>query len=256
MEMILVKNVNDIGFEPTPKWIRVVFHNKVIAESKRTRLLLPGGPPYYYFPQDDVRFDLLELTGYAKQTPLLGKASFWTVRDGDRIAENAAWTYVEPVSQSIDLSNYITFDWDSMDAWYEEDEEVYIHPHDPHKRIDILESTRHIEVIVLGEKVADTYRPVLLFETGLPVRYYFPVMDVRRDLLIDSDKISGCAYKGKAKYYSVKVRNQVAQDIAWYYQYPALETIKIRGRIAFLNERTDALYVDGEKQERPKTVWS
>ncbi len=143
-----------------------------------------------------------------------------------------------------------------MDAWYEEDEEIYVHPHDPYKRIDILESSRHVEVVVLGEKVADTRRPILLFETGLPVRYYFPRLDVRIDLLIDSDKTTGCAYKGKAQYYSVKVGDQIAQDIAWYYQYPGIEAIKVRARIAFFNERVDALYVDGEKQEKPETVWS
>lgn len=256
MEMILVKNVQDIRFEPTPKWVRVVFHNKVIADSKRASLLLPGGPPYYYFPREDVRMELLEPTDHQGQTPLLGKTTFWSIKDGGRVAENAAWTYAEPVSESIDLSEYITFDWDSVDGWYEEDEEIYVHPHDPHKRIDILESTRHVEVVVLGEKVADTHKPMLLFETGLPVRYYFPRLDVRRDLLVASDKITGCAYKGKAQYYSVKVGDKIAPDIAWYYQYPGIEAIKVRGRIAFFNERVDALYVDSEKQEKPETVWS
>lgn len=256
MEMIVVRNVQDISFEPTPKWVRVLFGSKFIADSKRARLLSAGGPPYYYFPREDIRLDLLEPTVHQEETTLLGKASFWTVRDGDRVAENAAWTYLEPASESIDLSRYITFDWDEMDAWFEEDEEVYIHPHDPHKRIDILESTRHVKVVVLGEKVADTHRPILLFETGLPVRYYCPGLDVRRELLVASDKITGCAYKGRVQYCSVKVGNQIAQDIAWYYQYPGIEATKIRGRIAFFNERLDVLCVDGEKQDKPETIWS
>jgi uncharacterized protein (DUF427 family) len=104
--------------------------------------------------------------------------------------------------------------------------------------------------------VADTYKPVLLFETGMPTRYYFPKLDVRMDLLNSSDKATVCAYKGKAKYYSVKIGDSVVRDIAWYYSYPSMEALKIRGRIAFFNEHVDALYVDGEKQKKPETPWS
>ncbi|MDZ4230994.1 MAG: DUF427 domain-containing protein [Dehalococcoidales bacterium] len=245
-----------IAFEPSPKWVRVLFGGKFIADSKRACLLLPGGPPYYYFPREDVRMNLLEPTEHREQTRLLGEASFWTVRAGEHVALNAAWTYPQPVSESLDLSTYVTFDWDKMDAWFEEGEEVRVHPHDPHKRIDILESTRHVQVVVLGETIADSHHPMLLFETGLPTRYYFPRLDVRMDLLENSDKVTGCAYKGKAQYYSVRVDNRVARDIAWYYPYPMLEATKIAGRIAFFNEHVDALYVDDEQQEKPNTQWS
>ena len=200
--------------------------------------------------------DLLEPTDHSEKIPLLGEASFWTVKVGERAAQDAAWSYPQPVSESIDLGDYITFDWDKMDAWFEENEEVYVHPHDPHKRIDVLESTRHVRVVVLGETVADTNKPILLFETGLPTRYYFPKLDVCQDLLVRSDKITGCAYKGKASYYSVKVGDKIAKDIAWYYPYPENEAIKIRGRIAFFNEHVDALFVDEEEQEKPITPWS
>jgi uncharacterized protein (DUF427 family) len=191
-----------------------------------------------------------------EHSPDLGDASYWTAEVRERIAENAAWTYPKRISDTFDLSGYVAFVWDKMDAWFEEDEEVYVHPHDPHKRIDILESTRHVQVVVLGETVADTHRPMLLFETGLPTRYYFPKLDVRAGLLEDSDKTTGCAYKGKARYYSVKVGDRIARNIAWYYPYPAAEAVKIAGRIAFFNEHVDALYVDGEEQAKPKTYWS
>jgi uncharacterized protein (DUF427 family) len=256
MEMVMAKNAAEIGFEPSPKWIRVMFGSQLIADSKRAKLLLPGGPPYYYFPTEDVRMDLLEPTDHNEKSPLLGKPSFWTVRVEEHMAKNAAWTYTQPVSESLDLSGYVTFDWDKMDAWFEEDEEVHVHPHDPHKRIDILQSTRHVQVVMLSETVADTHRPILLFETGLPTRYYFPKLDVRIDLLVDSDKVTGCAYKGKARYYSVKVGDKVSRDIAWYYPYPMVESAKIAGRIAFFNEHVDALYIDGEEQEKPETPWS
>jgi uncharacterized protein (DUF427 family) len=256
MEMVLVKSRAEIGFEPSHKWVRVLFGGHFIADSKRTRLLLPGGPPYYYFPREDVRMELLEPTDHRGGAPLLGEACFWTVRVGKQVAHNAAWTYPHTVSETLDLGDYITFDWDKMDAWFEENEEVRVHPHDPHKRIDILESTRHVKVVVLGETVAETHHPVLLFETGLPTRYYFSRLDVRMDLLTPSDKTTGCAYKGKAQYYSVTVGDRIAHDIAWYYPYPTLEASRIAGRIAFFNEHVDALYVDGEEQKKPRTHWS
>lgn len=256
MKSFTAKNGVPIGFEPSPKWIRVMFGGEFIADSKRAHLLLAGGPPYYYFPKEDVKIDFLEQTTHTEYSPLLGEASFWSVKVKDRVAEDAAWSYLEPVSETFDLSGYISFQWNKMDAWFEESEEVYIHPHDPYKRIDILESRRSIRVVVLGETVAETHHPMLLFETGLPTRYYFPKLDVRLEWFEASDKITGCAYKGKAQYYSVRVGDRVARDIAWYYPYPMTEAAKIAGRIAFFNEHVDALYVDGEEQEKPKTPWS
>ena len=256
MKSFTAKKGRVVGFEPSPKWIRVLFGGEFIADSKRVHLLLPGGPPYYYFPKEDVRMDVLKKTAHTEYSSLLGEASFWTVGVGDKVAEDAAWSFPEPISETLDLSGYISFRWDKMDAWFEEGEEVHVHPHDPYKRIDILESSRHVRVVVLGETVADTHRPVLLFETGLPTRYYLPKLDVRMELLEPSDKKTGCAYKGEAQYYSVRVGGKLARDIAWYYPYPAVEAAKIAGRIAFFNEHVDALYVDGEEQEKPKTPWS
>lgn len=248
MERIRGKSITEIRTEPCPKWVRVMLGGKFIADSKRVKMLFIGGPPRYYFPKEDVRMDLLTPAGESKQNPPLGKASFWTVKVGDRVAEKGAWTYNQPVSESVDLSAYITFDWPKMDAWFEENEEVYGHAHDPYKRIDTLVSTRHIEVVVLGEKVADSRNPVLLFETGLMTRYYLPRLDVRQDSLAPSQHTTVCAYKGRANYYSVKVGDKTAQDIVWYYRHPTTEVSKIAGRLAFYNERVDAFYVDGKKQ--------
>jgi uncharacterized protein (DUF427 family) len=159
------------------------------------------------------------------------------------------------VSDALDLSNFIAFDWNKMDGWYEEAEEVFIHPHDPYHRIDTLQSTRHIKVVINDETVAESRRSVLLFETGLPTRYYLPKVDVRLELLEPSDRTSGCAYKGIAQYYSVKIAGELIRDICWYYRYPTNPMAEIANMIAFFSERVD-LYVDGEKQTRPETVWS
>lgn len=255
IQSITTNSGQEIKFEPSPKWVRVMLGGIFVADSKRAHLLLPGGPPFYYFPKEDVRMDLLEPTQHTKRSATLGTARYWTVKAGGKIAENAAWSYPEPVSSSLDLSGFVAFDWDKMDAWFEEAEEVYVHPHDPYHRIDIVQGSRHVTVIVDGETVADSNHPVLLFETGLPTRYYLPKLDVRMDWLVPSEKITGCAYKGKAQYYSLKIGQKTVPDIAWYYTYPTTETTKIAGRIAFFNERVD-LYVDGVKQPRPVTPWS
>ena len=142
-----------------------------------------------------------------------------------------------------------------MDAWYEEDDEVYVHPRDPYKRIDVLHSSRHVRVVIAGETVAETRRPCLLFETGLPTRYYVPREDVRMDLLEPTELTTRCPYKGMASYWSVRVGDYVAENGVWSYSDPIPECAKIKDRLCFYNERVD-LYVDGELQSRPQTMWS
>jgi uncharacterized protein (DUF427 family) len=133
---------------------------------------------------------------------------------------------------------------------------VYVHPRDPYKRVDVLHSSRHVRVIVAGELVAETRRPSLLFETGLPTRYYIPRADVRMDLLVPTETETRCPYKGLATYYAVHIGPTVVRDIAWYYRHPIPECSKIENLVCFFNERVDALYVDGELQPKPRTLWS
>ena len=256
MQVHPVMEREKILFEPTRKWLRVMLAGKIIADSRKVYLLLPGGPPFYYFPQSDVCMDMLKPTDRTSESTRFGKAVYWDIKIGEELIENAAWTYPQPLAPGIDLSGYVSFDWNKMEAWFEENEQVYVHPHDPHKRIDILNSTRHIEVVVGGQKVAVSDRPTLLFETGLPTRYYLPSLDVRMDLLVPSDTVTGCAYKGKANYYSVKIGDKIFPDIAWYYRYPMMEAAKIAGLLCFYNERVDKLSVDGEEQTKPVTEWS
>jgi uncharacterized protein (DUF427 family) len=142
-----------------------------------------------------------------------------------------------------------------MDAWFEEDEEVYVHPRDPYTRVDILPSSRHVEVVVNGVKVADSHQPRLLFETGLPTRYYLPLVDVRLDLLHPSSSTSRCPYKGTASYWCVEAGDQTVEDLVWIYRTPVQESVRIAGLACFYNEKVD-VYVDGELQERPHTKFS
>jgi uncharacterized protein (DUF427 family) len=243
-------------FEDSPRRVRVMFGGETIADSKRAKLLHETGHlPIYYFPDEDLRMDLLEESDHTTYCPFKGDASYWSVRVGDNVSENAVWSYPDPIDSAPPLAGYLAFYWHLMDHWYEEDEEVFVHPRDPYHRVDILESSRHVKVRVNGEVVAETQRPKILFETGLPPRYYIPPEDVREDALLKSEKTTRCPYKGIASYWSVEVGDGRAEDLVWYYPEPIPEAAKIEGLLAFFNEKVD-LEVDGEEQERPLTRWS
>ncbi len=138
---------------------------------------------------------------------------------------------------------------------YEEEEEVFVHARDPYKRVDAIASSRHVEVSVGGVTVADSRRPILLFETMLPTRYYLPREDVRMDVLQSSDTKTRCPYKGIASYWSARVGDRLVLDIVWSYPDPIKENPKIKELMCFFNERVD-LTVDGELRPRPRTKWS
>jgi uncharacterized protein (DUF427 family) len=176
------------------------------------------------------------------------------VQSGSRRAPGAAWTYPDPAGPLAALAGHVTFSWQQLD-WYEEDERVHVHARDPHKRVDTLRSSRRVQVFAGGQQVADSVRPLLLFETGLPTRYYLPFEDVRTGLLVASDTVSACPYKGLARYWSLQAGDVFVRDAAWSYPDPVPENPKIRDLLCFFNERVD-LVVDGVRQERPRTVWS
>ena len=245
-----------IRLEPTDRRVRTVLGSVTVADSRRVQMLyLPPPLNTYVFPTDDVRADCITQRGEPATLPGLGPIQRWTVRAGGKTAENAAWSAAQPPSGLEGLAGMMAFRWDLMDAWYEEDDEVFVHPRDPYHRVDVLNSSRHVKVTVGSEVVAETRRPRLLFETSLPVRYYIPRLDVRMDLLEPTATISRCPYKGVASYWSVRTDNNVHPDLAWSYKFPIPECPKIENLIAFFNERVD-IDVDGERQERPLTPWS
>lgn len=229
-----------------------------VADSSRVMLMWepPRTVPVYYFPIADVRMELLVQSGHKRPSAAMGEARYWNLRVAGTSAENAAWSYPAPPTGAPDASGYIAFKWDQMEAWFEEDDEVFVHPRDPYKRVDVLNSSRHVRVVVGGETLAETHRPRLLFETGLPTRYYIPKIDVRMDLLTPTDSHTACPYKGIASYWTARVGDQDFQDIAWSYPAPIPECTKIENLISFYNERVDAIYVDGTLQPVSHTSWS
>ena len=246
---------DDIRLEPTTRRVRVMFGGVTIADSRKVMLMLENRRlAVYYFPVKDVRLDLLVPTSYRSQHTGKGEASFYDVKVGEKVADTAAWRYLAP--KRTDLRDYVAFYWMKMDAWFEEDDEVFVHPRDPYHRVDVLNSSRHVKVIVGGEVVAETRRPRLLFETGLPTRYYVPKLDVRLDLLTPTNTVTRCPYKGKASYWSVIVNGKEFTDIVWAYPAPIPECPKIENLLCFFDEKVDAVYVDGELQPKPITPWS
>jgi uncharacterized protein (DUF427 family) len=245
-----------IRVEPWPRRVRAMLGNVAVADSTRALLLLEKGHlPVYYFPPEDVRTDLMEATGKHTRCPYKGEASYWTIKAGDREVANAAWAYLDPLPERADIKGCIAFYWGRLDSWWEEDDEVYVHPRDPYHRVDVLNSSRHVRVEIDGQTVADTRRPRLLFETNLPTRYYIPKADVRMDLLQPTDTVTSCPYKGQARYWSFQSGDKSLEDAAWSYPFPIPECPKIENLVAFFNERVD-VYVDDELQPRPKSPWS
>ncbi len=243
-----------VRVEAGPKRIRAYLGGELVADTTDVRLVWEKPYyPTYYFPQADVRSELLTATGTRQRSPSRGEAQFYTVKGSDRQAEDAA--YAHPDSPVAELRDLVAFRWEALDHWFEEDEEVYVHARDPYARIDVLRSSRHVQVAIGGVTVADTRAPVLLFETGLPTRYYLPKIDVRLDLLTASDTRTYCPYKGEARYWSVAAGAETCPDIVWSYRYPVPESAGIAGLMAFYDEKVDVI-VDGELQERPKTHFS
>jgi len=255
IEQLSRPGIDDIRFEPTRRRVRVMFGGVTIADSRAVMLMLEKKRlAVYYFPVKDVRIDLFVPTSYSSSHAGKGEASFYSVKVGDRLAEKAAWRFLEP--EWPELRDYVAFYWDKMDAWFEEDDEVFVHPRDPYHRVDVLHSSRHVKIVVGDVVVAETARPRLLFETGLPTRYYIPKVDARLDLLTPTNTSTRCPYKGKASYWSVNVDGKEFKDIVWSYPAPIPECPKIENLLCFFDEKVDAVYVDGELQPRPVTPWS
>lgn len=216
--------------ETSPKRVRAFKDGTVVADSRAPRLVWENPfYPTYFFPEGDVDLDTVD----------------------DALIHRPADD--EPGGgRQVPL---VKLDWDAMDAWFEEDEEIMVHARSPYVRIDALRSQRNVRVEIDGVEVANSDSPVLLFETHLPTRYYLPKTDVRMDLLRPTDTQTSCPYKGAASYYGVEVDGEIHDDLVWWYPSPLAESAPIAGYVSFYNEKVD-LFVDGEPIGRPKTKFS
>jgi uncharacterized protein (DUF427 family) len=242
-------------FDPVPFRLRGLFAEEAVFDTVAAKLLYETGHlPVYYVPEEDLHQDLLEPSGTQTHCPHKGKASYRSIRVGDRFEPDAVWAYREPIASAAFLAGHAAFYWGKLDEWFVEDEQILGHPRDPYHRIDTYLTTRPVRVSIDGELVAESTRTLALFESGLPPRFYLPVEDVRVSLE-PSEKKTRCAYKGVASYWHVRVGDTLHEDIAWTYPEPEHDGRAIGGLVCFFNERVD-LEWDGEAQERPVTQWS
>lgn len=241
---------DEVRVETIQKRVRVSLGGHLVADTVRPALVWENPYyPAYYIPVGDLRAKL-EFDGSTRTSARLGEATGYNVVVDGITAAGAALRYAD-----APLHDLVRLDWDAMDEWFEEDEPIYVHPRDPYSRVDILASSRHVRVELDGVTVADSRSPRILFETGLPARFYLPLTDIRMDLLRPSDTHTSCPYKGNADYWNIRVGETEHPDLVWIYRTPTPESQKIAGLACFYNEKVD-IYIDGEVQGRPRSPFA
>jgi uncharacterized protein (DUF427 family) len=240
--------------EPAPRRVRGVLGNTVVFDTTNAIYLWEWPHyPQYYIPLADVRTDLL-VDEDNPQRLRRGTARRHGLKVGDLTRPSSVSVYTE--DSLAGLNGMVRFDWAALDAWFEEDEEVFVHPRDPYTRVDALRSTRRVRVELNGVVLADTASPVLVFETGLPTRYYLNRTDVNFAHLVPTDTVTACPYKGRTTgYWSVRIGDETHQDLAWAYDFPTRQLLPITGLVAFYNEKVD-MFIDDEPIPRPVTHFS
>lgn len=240
--------------EPAPRRVRGVLAGKQIFDTTSARYVWEWpNYPQYYIPVADIDTSVLIDEQRDVQLPV-GTAHRHGLRVGDEQRPGSVRIFATDATSGV--AGCARFDWDALDAWYEEDEQVFVHPRNPYVRVDALRSHRHLRVELEGTLLAETTTPVLLFETGLPTRYYVDRTDVAFEHLLRTQTKTACPYKGvTTDYWSVRIQGDVRAehaDLAWSYQYPTRQLLPIAGLVAFYNEKVDT-YVDGSALPRPRT---
>ena len=236
--------------EPAPRRVRGYFDDTLVFDTTRARYVWEAPYyPQYYIPLSDIHTEYLRDEDHPQRLQL-GPSRLHSLTTDRRTQKAAARVY--DTNGDGPVAGYVRFEWDTLD-WFEEDEQIIGHPRNPYVRVDALRSHRHVKVEIDGVVLAETRSPVLLFETGLPTRYYIDRTDVSFDHLDTSNTQSICPYKGiTSGYWSARVGDTVQPDIAWTYEYPMCQVASIAGLIAFFNEKLDT-FVDGYKLQRPAT---
>lgn len=238
--------------EPVPRRVRGYVGAELVFDTNAARYVweVPYYPQYY-IPLRDVRPGLLRDDGRPQKVQF-GPSRVFSVVAGSRTAESAARVFGDGDGP---VAGLVKFEWDAL-TWFEEDEPIYGHPRNPYARVDALRSHRHVAIELDGVSLADTHSPVMLFETGLPTRYYIDRTDIAFEHLEPSGTQTLCPYKGVTSgYWSVRTDHGVHADLAWTYQTPLPAVAAIANMVAFYNEKVD-ITVDGVQMSRPKTHFS
>ncbi|WP_049571725.1 DUF427 domain-containing protein [Streptomyces sp. SBT349] len=235
--------------EPVPRRIRGFVEGHLVFDTRRALYVWewPGYPQYAIPLGDLVEGALVDEGSSGRLSP--GPARRHSLRVGSASRRGAAWVWEDGAPEA--LVGTARFRWEAIDSWFEEDERVFVHPRSPYTRVDALRSNRRVRVEVDGTLLADAPSTVMLFETGLPTRYYIDPLSVHWTRLTPTDTVTGCPYKGRTSgYWSFTSDRAEHRDLLWAYDFPTRQVDQIAGLVAFYNEHVD-LHVDGELLPRP-----
>ena len=198
LQAVATGQAGAVRIEPSPRRVRVRVGATWVADSDDVLYVFEQGHlPVYYFPWRDVRRDLLEPSATTTHCPRKGDASYWNIRVGGRLIEDAVWSYPEVIDGCPDITDHVAFSWNSVDGWFEEDDEVFVHARDPYKRIDTVRSSRHVQVLVEPARSSPTPTGrCCCTRPGCRPVYYIPRLDVREDLLEPSTTTHGVPVQG------------------------------------------------------------
>jgi uncharacterized protein (DUF427 family) len=229
--------------EPLRRRMRVQFGGAWIADSEDVVLLHePGRYPVAYFPLGDVTDGALEHSAIATTHADLGPTAWFTVRAGDQRRPRAAWQHTHLPDHASELGGRAAFAWRAMEAFYEEGERIVGHAADPYHRIDIRRTDRHLTVRHDGKVIADSTRPLALYESGFAPRWYVRRDDVDESALTPAAGQTFCPYKGLCSYYDIGS----ARRAAWCYPEAWTEVVRIRDLISFEPDKVEVT-LDGSQ---------
>jgi uncharacterized protein (DUF427 family) len=231
--------------EPLRRRMRVRFGGDWIVESDDVVLLHePGRYPVAYFAKSDIAPGVLEPSDRTTEHRELGPTAWFTVRAGEHEAQRGAWQHTALPGFADILADRVAFAWHAMDAFYEEDERIVGHAADPYHRVDIRRTSRHLVVRSGDDVIADTHRPLVLYESGFAPRWYVPREDIDEAALTPVDRQTFCPYKGLASYYDVGD----ASRAAWSYRDAYTEVDRVSDYISFEPDKV-TVELDGVVQE-------
>lgn len=236
---------------PVPRRIRAVLGGQVVVDTVAA-LYVWEWPhyPQFYVPLGDIADEALSSQDEVTETSR-GEVRMHTLRASGLVRRSAVQVLARSPIEG--LTGTARLVWGALDRWFEEDEEVFVHPRDPYTRVDALRSTRTVRVELEGVLLAESPAPVMVFETGLPTRYYLEPTGVHFEHLVPSTTATACPYKGRTSgYWSADVGGTMSEDVAWTYSFPTGPLLAVAGLVAFLNEKVD-VFIDGVAQPRPST---
>jgi uncharacterized protein (DUF427 family) len=263
--------ITELRWHPEAKRIRGFLNGVAVVDSTRARIVWEPRRivPSFAIPVEDIDAVLVATDAdMAEQhpvrlgegRPVLDPSTPFTFHTTEGLSYDlSVGSSTRPAAAfapaDSDLDGHVLVDFAAFEEWREEDEVLVGHARDPFKTVDTRRSSRRVEIRIAGTVCAQSTRSVMLFETYLPTRYYLSREDVRMDLLVPTDTVSVCAYKGRARYWSAHVDDIVMRDVAWSYEAPHNYATAVTGMVSFFNERVD-ISVDGEPMARPLSPWS